>query len=66
MMYLGKEQGTLFFIGLPENMWVLIEDEESVGGENFRIEVEKEIFNPTNISVPPNSLASIAKRIRRS
>lgn len=51
---------------IPENMGVLVEDEEGVGGDDVRVGVEEEVFDPTHIAVASNSLASVAEGVRRA
>ena len=58
-----KKQRNLFLL---ENFWALLENGEWFVGHDIRIGIEEDIFNPTHITVWANSLAAIAKWIRRA
>lgn len=40
-----------------------MEEGEGVGGDDVRVGVEKEVFDPADVAVPPDSLAAVAERV---
>ena len=51
---------------LPENFGVFPENDKSFLGGDLRIGIEKDILNPSHITIWSNSLAAIAKRVQRT